>query len=86
MTFIKWFSKPFSSPPPSLMCQNLEFILDNASHKRTSAATHLKLSKDESGVDVDQILYISMIGSLLYLTSSRLAIIFFVGVCARYQA
>jgi len=37
------------------------FGMDNASHKRTPAATHLKLSKDEKGVAV----------ILLYLTASR---------------
>jgi len=63
-----------------------KFGLDNASHKRTPAATHLKLSKDENSVDVDQSLYRSMIGSLLYLTASRPDITFVVGVCARYQA
>ena len=30
-----------------------KFGLDNASHKRTSTTTHLKLSKDENGVVVD---------------------------------
>jgi len=59
--------------------------LDNASYKRTPAAAHLKLSKDENGVVVDQSMYISMIGSLLYLTASRPNITFVVGVCARYQ-
>jgi hypothetical protein len=29
-----------------------KFGLDNASHKRTPAATHLKLSKDENGVAI----------------------------------
>ncbi|XP_057418158.1 secreted RxLR effector protein 161-like [Lotus japonicus] len=58
----------------------------SASHKRTPAATHIKLTKDESGTDVDQSPYRSMIGSLLYLTASRPDIAFFVGVCARYQA
>jgi len=60
--------------------------MDNASHKRTPAATHLKLSKDEKGVVVNQSMYMSMIGSLLYLTASRPDITFAVGVCARYQA
>jgi len=60
--------------------------MDNGSHKRTPATTHLKLSKDENGVVVDQNMYMSMIGSLLYLTASRPDIIFVVGVCARYQA
>jgi len=34
-----------------------KFGLENASHKRTPAATHLKLSKDENSVVVDQSLY-----------------------------
>lgn len=62
-----------------------KFGLDNAIHKRTFASTHLKLSRDEHGVQVDQILYRSMIGSLLYLEASRPDIIFGLGVCARYQ-
>ncbi|XP_057426163.1 uncharacterized mitochondrial protein AtMg00810-like [Lotus japonicus] len=60
--------------------------LENSTHKRTPAATHVKLTKDENGVDVDQSLYRSMIGSLLYLIASRPDIAFSVGVCARYQA
>ncbi|XP_050878658.1 uncharacterized mitochondrial protein AtMg00810-like [Lathyrus oleraceus] len=63
-----------------------KFGMENASHKRTPAPTHLKLTKDEKGVDVDQSLYRSMIGSLLYLTASRPDITFVVGVCARYQS
>lgn len=63
-----------------------KFGMENASQKRTYAPTHLKLSKDEKGVNMDQSLHKSMIGSLLYLTSSRLGITFDVGVCARYQA
>jgi len=62
-----------------------KFGLENSSHKRTPAATHLKLSKDEHGVAVDQSLYRNMIGSLLYLTGSKPDITFVVGVCARYQ-
>ncbi|XP_050890831.1 uncharacterized mitochondrial protein AtMg00810-like [Lathyrus oleraceus] len=63
-----------------------KFGMENASHKRTHAPTHLKLTKDEKGVNVDQNLYRSMIGSLLYLTASKPDITFFVGVCARYQS
>jgi hypothetical protein len=50
------------------------------------AATHLKLTKDEKGENVDQSLYKSLMGSLLYLTTSRPDIAFVVGVCAKYQA
>ncbi|KAK2401665.1 putative mitochondrial protein [Trifolium repens] len=63
-----------------------KFGMDNATHKRTPAPTHLKLTKDEKGISVDQSLYRSMIGSLLYLTASRPDITYAVGVCARYQA
>jgi hypothetical protein len=63
-----------------------KFGMENSSHKRTPAPTHLKLTKDEKGMDVDQSLYRSMIESLLYLTASRPDITFVVGVCARYQA
>ncbi|XP_058775381.1 secreted RxLR effector protein 161-like [Vicia villosa] len=63
-----------------------KFGMDSASHKRTPAQTHQKLHKDEWGISVDQSLYRSMIGSLLYLTTSTPDIAFAVGVCARYQA
>ncbi|XP_057432399.1 secreted RxLR effector protein 161-like [Lotus japonicus] len=63
-----------------------KFRLEGSTHKRTPAATHIKLTKDDSGANVDQSLYRSMIGSLLYLTASRPDIAFAVGVCARYQA
>jgi hypothetical protein len=61
------------------------FGMDSAAHKRTPTPTHLKLTRDEQGVSVDQSQYSSMIGSLLYLTTSRPDITFDVGVCARYQ-
>ncbi|XP_050916010.1 secreted RxLR effector protein 161-like [Lathyrus oleraceus] len=62
-----------------------KFGIEKASHKRSHAATHVKLSIDDNGVDVDQSLHKSMIGSLLYHTTSRHDITFSVGVCARYQ-
>ena len=45
-----------------------------------------KLSKDEHGLSVDQKIYREIIGSLLYLTTSRLDILFNVCMCARFQA
>src|SRR4030042_2222587 len=63
-----------------------KFGMENAGHKRTPAATHLKLAKDEKGVAIDQSLYRSMIGNLLYLTASRPDITFAVGGCAKYQS
>nr|GEV55507.1 ribonuclease H-like domain-containing protein [Tanacetum cinerariifolium] len=41
--------------------------------------------KDRTGKDVDLHLYRSMIGSLMYLTASRLNIMFVVCACARHQ-
>ncbi|CAM8877439.1 unnamed protein product [Rhodiola kirilowii] len=63
-----------------------KFDLEKVAHKRTPTATHLKITKDKAGTSVDQTLYRSMIGSLLYLTTSRPDITHAVGVCARYQA
>ncbi|CAM8962540.1 unnamed protein product [Rhodiola kirilowii] len=63
-----------------------KFNMEKAEYKRTPAATHVKITKDEAGTSVDQTLYMSMIRSLLYLTASRPDIAHAVGVCARYQA
>ncbi|GKA75511.1 retrovirus-related pol polyprotein from transposon TNT 1-94, partial [Tanacetum coccineum] len=45
-----------------------------------------KLDKDLKGKPVDATLYRGMIGSLMYLTSSRPDLIYVVCLCARYQA
>ncbi|XP_050877911.1 secreted RxLR effector protein 161-like [Lathyrus oleraceus] len=63
-----------------------KFDIENASHKRTHAPIHLKLTKDEKGVNMDQSLCMSMIDSLLYLVASRPDITFVIGVCARYKS
>ncbi|XP_072078014.1 secreted RxLR effector protein 161-like [Arachis hypogaea] len=47
---------------------------------------NIKLDKDEHGRDVDETRYRGMIGSLMYLTSSRPDIIQSVGVCSRFQS
>ncbi|GJU09425.1 putative ribonuclease H-like domain-containing protein [Tanacetum coccineum] len=51
----------------------------------TPMETQKPLLKDEDGEEVDVHLYRSMIGSLMYLTSSRPDIMFAVYACARYQ-
>ncbi|XP_038880443.1 uncharacterized mitochondrial protein AtMg00810-like [Benincasa hispida] len=63
-----------------------KFGLQSACGKRTSAPTHVIMSKDSNGTNVDESLYRSIIGSLLYLIASRPDIAFSVGVCARYQS
>ncbi|GKA76098.1 hypothetical protein Tco_0782476 [Tanacetum coccineum] len=47
--------------------------------------TQKPLLKDKDGEEVDVHMYRSMIGSLMYLTSSRPDIMFVVCACARYQ-
>ncbi|GJX68965.1 putative ribonuclease H-like domain-containing protein [Tanacetum coccineum] len=51
----------------------------------TPMETQNPLLKDEDGEEVDVHMYRSMIGSLMYLTSSRPDIMFVVCACARYQ-
>ncbi|GJX97726.1 putative ribonuclease H-like domain-containing protein [Tanacetum coccineum] len=51
----------------------------------TPMETNKDLTKDEDGDDVDIHLYRSMIGSLMYLTSSRTDIMFSVYACLRFQ-
>ncbi|GJU62291.1 putative ribonuclease H-like domain-containing protein [Tanacetum coccineum] len=51
----------------------------------TPMETNKSLTKDKDGEDVDVHLYRSMIGSLMYLTSSRPDIMFSVCACLRFQ-
>jgi hypothetical protein len=52
----------------------------------TPIGTNGNLESDASGNMVDQKLYRSMIGSLLYVTTSRPDVMFIVCMCARFQA
>ena len=56
----------------------------NVSQSRHQCHGHLDL--DEGGKTVDHTLNRSMISSLLYLTASKLNIMFSVCMCARFQA
>nr|GEY78097.1 hypothetical protein [Tanacetum cinerariifolium] len=51
----------------------------------TPMEKHKPLSKDAAGMDVEVHLYRSMIGSLMYLTSSRPYIMFTMCECLRFQ-
>ncbi|GJR56136.1 retrovirus-related pol polyprotein from transposon TNT 1-94 [Tanacetum coccineum] len=60
--------------------------MENCHSIGTPLATKPKLDVDLSGEPVDQFDYRSKIGSLMYLTSSRLDLVQAVCYCARYQA
>ncbi|GKA28358.1 hypothetical protein Tco_0714526 [Tanacetum coccineum] len=59
--------------------------LEDSKPMKTPMSTETKLTKDEEGKSVDNTKYRGMIGSLLYLTESRLDIMFSVCLCARFQ-
>nr|GEZ25450.1 retrovirus-related Pol polyprotein from transposon TNT 1-94 [Tanacetum cinerariifolium] len=62
-----------------------KFRLTEGKSASTPIDTEKPLLKDPDGADVDVHIYRSMIGSLMYLTSSRPDIIFAVCACARFQ-
>nr|GEV84405.1 hypothetical protein [Tanacetum cinerariifolium] len=62
-----------------------KFGLTDGKSASTLIDTEKPLLKDLDGKDVDVHTYKSMIGSWMYLTSSRLDIMFAVCVCARFQ-
>jgi hypothetical protein len=62
------------------------FKMEKCKPIKTPMPTNEHLDLDEGGNQVDQTLYRSMIGSLLYLTASRPDIMFSVYMCARFQA
>jgi hypothetical protein len=60
--------------------------MKNAKPIKTPMVTNGHLDLDTGGKSVDQKVYRSMIGSLLYLCASRPNIMLFVCMCARFQA
>ena len=63
-----------------------KFDMNESKAISTPMGTNRNLDSDASGNMVDQKLYHSMIGSLLYVTISRPNIMFSVCMCARFQA
>ncbi|KAD6796423.1 hypothetical protein E3N88_07319 [Mikania micrantha] len=61
-------------------------MLESKPASTPMAAARPVLTSDSDGEAVDQYLYRSMIGSLMYLTTSQPDIMFSVCQCARYQA
>ncbi|GJX99024.1 retrovirus-related pol polyprotein from transposon TNT 1-94 [Tanacetum coccineum] len=62
------------------------FLISQHFSKDTPMVETSKLDEDLQGKQVDATLYRGMIGSLMYLTSSRPDLVYAVCLCARYQA
>ncbi|GKE00094.1 retrovirus-related pol polyprotein from transposon TNT 1-94, partial [Tanacetum coccineum] len=62
-----------------------KFGLEDSKPTKTSMSTKIKFTKDDEADSVDYTKYQGMIGSLLYLTTSRPDIMFSVCLCARFQ-
>ncbi|GJU51397.1 putative ribonuclease H-like domain-containing protein [Tanacetum coccineum] len=62
-----------------------KFSFSNVKTASTPMETHKPLLKDKDGEEMDEHLYRSMIGSLMYLTSSRPDIMFTVCACGGFQ-
>jgi hypothetical protein len=62
-----------------------KFQMEDSSTVSTPMVVGCKLSKDDISLDVDQRTYRSMIGSLLYITTSRPDIMQVVGMVGRFQ-
>jgi hypothetical protein len=63
-----------------------KFRMDDAKAISTPMGTNGNLDSDASGNMVDQKMYWSMIGSLLYVTALMPDVMFSVCICARFQA
>ncbi|GKD25405.1 copia protein [Tanacetum coccineum] len=66
--------------------QALRAWMDSCDPVDTPMLDRLKLDEDPLGIPVDQTQFRSMVGSLMYLTASKPDLVFFVCMCARYQA
>ena len=62
------------------------FNMKEAKTMKTPMSSSIKLDKDEKGKSIDSIMYRGMIGSLLYLTTSRPYIMYSVCLCTRFQS
>ena len=62
------------------------FGMESSKSVNTPMTLSCKLDKDEHGKSINSKLYRCMIGSLLYLTTSRPDIMFNICMCARFQS
>ncbi|GJX04599.1 integrase, catalytic region, zinc finger, CCHC-type containing protein [Tanacetum coccineum] len=79
-TSIDWDGPSSSTPSTQEQEQSPNISQD------TPMVEKSKLDEDLQGIPIDATLYRGMIGSLMYLTSSRPDLIYAVCLCARYQA
>ena len=63
-----------------------KFGMEDCKLVSTPMTIGCKLSKDNDSKEVDQKLYRSMIGSLLYVTTSRPDVMQAIGLVAKFQA
>nr|GEW88815.1 retrovirus-related Pol polyprotein from transposon TNT 1-94 [Tanacetum cinerariifolium] len=63
-----------------------KYVMDLSDPIDTPMVDRLKLYEDLLGIPVDQTRFRGMVGSLMYLTTSRPDFVFAVCMCARYQA
>ncbi|GJW54878.1 retrovirus-related pol polyprotein from transposon TNT 1-94 [Tanacetum coccineum] len=68
------------------MCNEFANQMTTNDYVDTPMVEKSKLDEDLQGIPIDATLYRDMIGSLMYLTSSRPDLIYVVFLCARYQA
>ncbi|GJW17218.1 retrovirus-related pol polyprotein from transposon TNT 1-94 [Tanacetum coccineum] len=68
------------------MCNEFANLVTTSDSVDTPMVEKNKLDEDLQGTPIDATLYRDMIGSLVYLTSSRLDLIYAVCLCAQYQA
>ena len=80
-------NKEEKEPPSTKPNQDMlkRFKLSDAKPASTPMPVKCQLDIDPNGKEVDQKVYHSMIGSLLYLCASRPDIILSVRICARFQ-
>ncbi|XP_075087752.1 secreted RxLR effector protein 161-like [Nicotiana tabacum] len=62
------------------------FEMESSKIIDTPIATSTRLDMDEPGSPVNETMYRGIIGSPLYLTTSRPDIVFSIGLCARFQS
>ncbi|GKB44706.1 hypothetical protein Tco_0889648 [Tanacetum coccineum] len=81
-----WHLVPIDHPQNSAFKTSKKNVGDSSDPVDTPMVDKSKLVKDLQGKPVDPTHYRRMIGSLMYLTSNILDLVFAMCMCARYQA